>query len=180
MPIKIGANVVIRFRAIEESDLPQLRDWRNGDKLRSWAREYRLLNLVNQRDWFEHISRSCEVEMFGIEYLANSGFELVGVCGLCNINWVYRTAEPSIYVAPDLRDTNIAARALDLLRQKAFEELNLRRLWTEVYDFHPARIALHEGGGYVLEGRLRKHVFKLGKYRDSLVFGLLREDGGGE
>jgi len=161
----------VRLRAIEEGDLSQLRDWRNDDRLRSTAREYRLLNMVNQHDWLNYISRSREVEMFGIEVDG----ALVGVCGLCNINWAYRVAETSIYVAPNLQDQDHAAQALELLKRKAFEELNLRRLWTGVYELHPERAVLYEGAGFVLEGKLRKHVFKLGEYHDSWIYGLLRE-----
>lgn len=163
----------VRFRQLDVEDLPQLRDWRNDDRLRTTAREYRLLNMVNQDDWFDHISRSREVEMFGIELLANTGVELVGVCGLCYINWVYRIAEISIYVASDW-SRSIVEQALELLRQKAFEEFNLHRLWAEVYEFNKTNIALFEKCGYVLEGRLREHVFKLGKYHDSLIYGLLK------
>lgn len=161
----------MRLRAIEERDLSQVRDWRNDDRLRHTFREYRLLNMVNQCSWLDHISRSHEVEMFGIE---RNG-ALVGVCGLCNINWVNRTAETSIYVAPDLQYPEVAAKALYFLKQKAFEEFNLHRLWVEVYEFHTAKIALLQQGGYVLEGRLRKHSFKQGRYFDSLMYGLLRE-----
>ena len=158
----------IRLRAIEEGDLPQLRDWRNDDRLRSTAREYRLLNMVNQHDWLKNISRSREVEMFGIEV---DGL-LEGACGLCNINWVYRTAEVSIYATTE----EIATDALYLLRQKAFEEFDLRRLWAGVHEFHSAKIELYEEAGFVLEGKLREHVFKLGKYHDSLIYGLLKEE----
>lgn len=161
---------MIRLRAIEESDLPQLRDWRNDDRLRFTFREYRLLSLVNQKDWLDHISRSREVEMFGIEVDGT----LVGVCGLCYINWVYRTAEASIYVVPDLQLPTAAAEVLHLLRQKAFKEFNLHRLWAEAYEFDTVKIALLEQSGFVLEGRLREHVFQQGRYHDSLMYGLLR------
>lgn len=162
--------MIIRLRAIEEGDLPQLRDWRNDDRLRHGFREYRLLNMVNQHDWFDHISRSNKVEMFGIEV---DGL-LVGVCGLCNINWVSRVAEPSRYLAPAYE--SLMPEVIKLLRKKAFEEFNLRRLWTEVYSFRTERIALLEQQGYILEGRLRKHVFKQGQYHDSLIYGLLKEE----
>ena len=162
----------VRLRAIEESDLSQLRDWRNDDRLRCNVREHRLLNMINQRDWLEHISRSYEVEMFGIEM----GGVLVGVCGLCYIKWVNLTAEVAIGVPDDRPDQGIAIQALKLLRRKAFEEFNLHRLWVETYEFHEDKLRLFEDAGFQLEGRLRKHVFKLGKYRDSLVYGLLRED----
>jgi len=167
----------VRLRQLEEEDLAQLRDWRNDDRLRHGFREYRLLNMANQRDWFSHISRSREVEMFGIELEVISKIptrKLVGVCGLCNINWVNRAAEVSLYIVPER--PGVSELALELLRQKAFEEFGLRRLWAEVYDFRAVSIARLERCGYVLEGRMREHVFKQGKYHDSLIYGLLREE----
>lgn len=162
----------VRLRQIEEWDLEQLRDWRNDASLRPSCREYRLLNMLNQRDWFEFISRSHKVEMFGIEYLD----ELVGVCGLCNIDWVNRSAEVSFYIAPEYQDLGLAFVALVHLRRKAFEEFNLHRLWAEVYEFHTTKIALLEQRGYTLEGKLRAAVFKKGRYHDSLMYGLLKEE----
>ena len=158
----------VNLRQIEEWDLPQLRDWRNGSSLRPTFREYRLLNMVNQRDWFEHISRSPKVEMFGIEYQD----DLVGVCGLCSISWVNRSAEVSLYV----QGYAVAGRALELLAEKAFEEFNLHRLWAEVYEFDAVKIAALKQMGFILEGKLRAAVFKKGKYYDSLMYGLLKEE----
>lgn len=158
--------MTIRLRALEEWDLPQLRDWRNDDALRSACREYRLLNMVNQRDWFDYISRSHKVEMFGIEV----DEALAGVCGLCNIDWVNRSAEVSLYA----QDPDATHRALELLKEKAFDEFNLHRLWVEIYEFHTTKIALLEENGYTLEGKLRAAVFKKGRYYDSLIYGLLR------
>lgn len=171
----------MRLRAIEESDLPQLRDWRNSDWLRPFVREHRLLNMVNQRDWLDHISGSREVEMFGIEamFIANDvvrQWHLIGACGLCYIDWVNRTAEVSIYVAPGHQRQGIAQMALGLLRQKAFGEFNLHRLWAEIYSNNPASVGLFEKSGYSLEGRMHAHVFKQGRYYDSLIYGLLRRE----
>lgn len=162
----------VQLRAIEESDLSRIRDWRNDECLRSGFREYRLLNMVNQRDWLDHISRSREVEMFGIDFFGG----LVGVCGLCNINWVNRTAEISLFIAPAHQDKGYALQVLGLLRQKAFKELNLHRLWAETYSFHPAQIARLEKSGYVHEGILREHVFKRGRYHDSIIQGLVNDE----
>jgi len=154
------------LRAIEESDLPQLRDWRNSEEFRHTFREHRLLNMLNQRDWLTWVSRNPSVEMFGIQQEGS----LVGVCGLCSINWVFGTAEVSIYVATPI----IGLPALKQLQHKAFEEFNLHRLWAEVYEFDLAKIALFQQAGYTLEGTLRQHVYKLGKYHNCLMFGLLR------
>lgn len=157
--------MAVHLRAIEERALPLLRDWRNSEELRHTFREHRLLNMLNQQDWLARVSRDPSVEMFGIYQIDM----LVGVCGLCNINWVNRTAEVSILVKE-----KHARLVMKELHQKAFEEYNLHRLWAEVYEFDLAKIALLEKHGYAQEGRLREHVFKLGKYHDSLIYGLLR------
>lgn len=173
----------IKLAALEQTDLGQLRDWRNSDWLRPFVREYRLLSMNNQVDWFNHISSSDKVEMFGIEIeiinvlsvdSCTRSRELIGVCGLCNINWVNRTAEISLYIEPDKQGAGIGLQTLELLRQKAFEEFNLRRLWAEIFEFNTASIALFEKCGYEIEGNMREHIFKQGRYHNSLIYGLIR------
>lgn len=185
----------IRFRQIEREDLPQLRDWRNDDRLRRNFREYRLLSMWHQEGWYERINELQSTEMFIVEAdhrveqwsvmaLATEGAgpEMaiaripVGVCGLCYINWVDRTAEVSIYIAPEYQKQGLGKATLELLRQKAFGEFNLRRLWAEVYSFNEASLKLFDGAGYAREGVLRKHVWKLNGWHDSIIFGLIRED----
>ena len=157
------------LRVIEKEDLRKLRDWRNEPWLRLYVREYRLLTMVDQEKWFEYITTSREVAMFGV--MLNR--ELVGVCGLTNISWVNRTAEVSLYVIPEARKLGVGAAVLGKLKQVALEEYNLRRLWAEIYDFNEASIALFEAAGYVLEGTLQQHIFKRGSYHDSLMYGRL-------
>lgn len=161
----------LRLCQIEQEDLPQLRDWRNSPEIRLYTREYRLLNMENQQDWFEWVSKDRSTEMFGI--MADKW--LVGVCGLTNINWVNRTAEISIYVGnPSYQGVGIGFEVLELLKQKAFEEFNLNKLWAEVYSSNTASLELFKKAGYKVEGILKKHVFKQGDYIDSHLFGLWR------
>ena len=167
---KIRDERELRLRQIEERDLPRLRDWRNKDEIRECCREYRLLNMVNQREWFQYMSTNRGVEMFGIV----RGDSLIGVCGLCNINWVNRTAEVSLYIGPEeLRGQGLGERVLQMLETKAFREFNLHRLWAEVYEFNITSMTLFESCGYEKEGVLRQHIFAQGCYWDSIVYGLL-------
>ena len=156
------------LRALEPEDLSQLRDWRNSEELRPIFREHRLLNMINQHDWLEHVSRSYEVEMFGIVVEG-----LVGACGLCNIDWVNRTAEVSIYISTGPYGLELKLEVMDLLIDKAFEEFNLHRLWAEVYEFNTTNIELFEATGFKREGVLCEHVFKQGKYYNCLMYGFI-------
>ena len=160
----------VTLRALEESDLLHLRDWRNADWLRPYVREYRLLNMVNQLEWFKGISSSRDVAMFGILI---SG-DLSGVCGLTNINWVNRTAEISIYIIPKQRGRGAAVATMLELEKVAFEDYNLHRLWAEVYAFNVPGCSLFDVCGYDQEGRMVQHVFKNGQYHDSLLYGKVK------
>ena len=42
----------VKMRSLEIEDLPKLRDWRNSKSVRMATREYRLLNMINQKNWF--------------------------------------------------------------------------------------------------------------------------------
>ena len=166
----------ISYRQIERWDLKLLRDWRNLDEIRSRTREYRLLNMVNQEDWFESMSRNRSNEM----YLISLDFISVGVCGLCNIDWVNRNAEVSVYIGAEYaRRGGIGTAALKMLERKAFDEFNLHKLWAEIYSNNPISVALFEKCGYVEEGRLKEQVFKGGQYLDSVFFSLYRENANG-
>lgn len=163
----------VRLRQLEFEDLELLRDWRNSKRLMAYTREYRLLNMVNQQDWFERMSRDHNTEMFGIE----ADMWLVGACGLTSINWVSRTAEVSIYIGnPDYDEAGI--EVLELLKHKAFDEFNLQKIYAEIYSTNYFKQELFKSSGFELEGILKRHAFKQGVYVDSYMFGLWRRNDG--
>ena len=84
----------VNLRALEEKDLELLKKWRNDKKTRVHTREYRLLNMINQYEWFESIHKQNPPSsiMFGIQ---NQKSKLIGVCGLTYIDWKNRHAEIS-------------------------------------------------------------------------------------
>lgn len=163
----------VKLAQIERTYLLKMRDWRNNDELRSRTREYSLLNMENQVDWFEKVSRDRNNEMFAIH--CETGF--IGVCGLCNIDWVNNNAEVSIYIGSKVhRGKGLGTEVLRLLEEKAFDEFNLHKLYAEIYSNNPVSEALFKRAGYKLEGTLKDHVYKCGEYRDSLMYGLVRYD----
>jgi RimJ/RimL family protein N-acetyltransferase len=171
------------LRAIERADLEQLRAWRNAPELRRFFRERRELASEDQVAWFERVvrngSRSPDAIMFAIQSQATGA--LVGACGLCYIDWVDGTAEMSVYIGEGLAyvDDTLAPDACQILLRYAFDELDLHRLWVEVYAYDRRKVELLEAANFVQEGRLRRHRFHAGAHHDSLLFGLLRAERGG-
>jgi RimJ/RimL family protein N-acetyltransferase len=169
---------LVELRALERVDLPQLLEWRNAPTLRRFFRERHELGMDDQLAWFERVTgqrgRPRDTLMFAIERIVER--DLVGACGLCYIDWISATAELSVYIGAQLAyvDAALAPDACRTLIGHAFDELNLRRLWVEVFAFDRAKATLLETLGFVLEGTLREHRFHAGAYHDSLMYGLLR------
>jgi RimJ/RimL family protein N-acetyltransferase len=66
--------------------------------------------------------------------------------------------------------------ALSTLLTLLFDDLNLLRVNSFVPESSPPEMQAFERLGFILEGRLRDHVFRNGTYRDLLILALLRED----
>lgn len=164
------------LRAIEGEDLPILLSWRNKPHMRKFFREYREIGLDHQQQWYKKIVLGDDrVRMFAI---VNHNHELLGACGLCYINWVDRNADFSIYLGKEdmYIDDKFAIDASKIMIKYGFEELNLHRLWAEIYDFDEAKTKMFEALGFTLDGRHRETHWTNGKWCDSLFFSLLQSD----
>ena len=170
----------VQLRALERDDLPQLLAWRNTPQLRQFFRERHELGMDDQLAWFERLTRQRggprDTVMLAI--VRRDTHSLIGACGLCYIDWVSSTAELSIYIGAELAyiDATFAPDACRVLIGHAFDELDIRRLWTEVYDFDTAKRGLLLELGFQHEGTLREHRFHASARHNSLLFGLLRAE----
>ncbi len=60
-----------------------------------------------------------------------------------------------------------------LLLGVAFDDLDLHRVWGARSPLNTASARTMEAAGMVEEGTIREHVFKAGKWRDSVVHAIL-------
>lgn len=168
----------ILLRALEREDLPRLRDWRNLPEFRRNFREFRELNLLNQEQWFTRISASPNDFMFMIE--RSDDRTPIGVCGLVYVHWVIRSADVSLYIGEDQTYIDgpggYAEDAAKTLIRYAFDNLNLNKVWTELYSFDDRKVALFSRLGFARDGVLRDNAFEDGRYHDSFIYSLLRTD----
>lgn len=175
----ISGNDVL-LRALESDDLPLLQEWRNRPDYRRYFREYRDLNLENQRAWFQtSVVNDHRTLMFGI--IERSTKKLIGVCGLAYINWIHRHADLSLYIGIDniyidTHETGWAWQAMDVLLRYGFNELNLHKVWTEIYAFDEKKHELFHRYGLHQDGVLRDNYFYDGVYQDSHLFSILAEE----
>jgi RimJ/RimL family protein N-acetyltransferase len=166
---------IIKLRALEESDLSKLKDLRNNFKTRIHTREFRLLNMINQVNWFESLFLENPPKniMFGI---LNNKNNLIGICGLTYIDWKNRNAEISIIVDESKQKfEKEALEAIQIMSSYGFDELGLHRIWAEVFELAPERIKLFEKMNFKKEGNLRDKLWRNKKWYDSLIFAKLAD-----
>lgn len=131
-------------------------------------------SVEEQRAW---LSRLPEDEInFIIE--TRQGVPL-GTLALVAIDMQNLRAEPRRFLIGEkqlARGLPVAAEAVLLLYELAFEKLGLRRVSGTMAGNNPRMYNWHKHIGMVEEGRLRQHYFVEGKAFDAIYFGLLREE----
>lgn len=167
----------VYLKSIESEDLNQLMEWRNSPYLRRYFREYREINLAMQQNWYNKIIEDKNSLMFSI--FESGTDKLIGCCGLCYINWVHRYAELSIYIGVDniyIDESGSAKETCRLLFNYGFNELNLHKIWSEIYEFDLKKKELYESLGFSQDGVLRDNYFHEGKWWHSIVLSLLSSE----
>ena len=162
----------VELRQIEESDLAKLRDWANSPYIRAYTREYRPLNMLNQKKWFESLFTDQSNIMFAIE--KKDSREIIGCCGLTYINWKEGHGEVSIYIGEEKwQEKGYASDALQLLLKYGFGEMRLHHIYATIYEYNERSIKFFEKNRFTLEGKHREARFWDGKFHDELAYGIL-------
>lgn len=161
---------------IDNSHLEILRTWRNEHDIWKNCRQHDLISEVHQQRWFERINAPDSTEKMYSINISDDGYKkLVGVCGLTSINRTNQSAEFSLYIAPHYQNSGYGPIALHELVNHGFKNLNLNRIWGEVFAGNPAlNVFLLEG--FIAEGCLRQSYFRDGKFIDSYIISALRSE----
>lgn len=166
------------LRAVEKEDLEILRDWRNNQSFRKHFREVRELSLYNQEKWIEAVNNRSGDFMFVIVDLKTN--EAIGACGLLYTNWINRATDFSFYIGKDGAYIDKKGYALDAahtLINYGFNNLNLNKIWMELYEFDEQKLNFFKNQfNFKVDGKLRQNCFENGRYWDSYIISLLASE----
>ncbi|MBV6644242.1 MAG: GNAT family N-acetyltransferase [Cyclobacteriaceae bacterium] len=166
---------------ISEIDMEPIRKWRNAQ-----IEVLRQPSEITQEEQSRYFNRVV-MPLFDQEkpnQLLFSFFKqdaLIGYGGVVHLSWIDRRAEMS-FLVDDARASDQSTYQQDfthfitLIKQLCFEEMNFNKLFTETYDFRTFHISILEEAGFVLEGRMRKHIKMAETFRDSLLHSVLKEE----
>ena len=137
------------------------------------------LQLVNQNITLHSEKEAIERLMKGHNYaiVSNDLNELIGNCGLMNIDQLNRTAETGIFIGDkQYWNKGYGTEALNLLIDYGFRFLNLRNIMLNVYSFNERAVACYRKCGFMEIGRRRKALIRDLEVHDIIFMDILAED----
>lgn len=167
--------------SLRKQDISMIKEWRNAQL--EVLRQKNLLTDQDQENYYNNVIFPTYQQRFPHQILFSilQNNLCIGYGGLVHISWEDKRAEIS-FLADNIRASNLDIYQKDfknfltIIKQIAFDELEMNRLFLETYDIRKNHIRIIENSGFVLEGRLKEHVIIDGKKVDSLIHGMVKDE----
>jgi RimJ/RimL family protein N-acetyltransferase len=172
-PFLVGEKVYLR--GVELADAAAVQSWFNRPEVRRGTRQYLPRNLRSHEERIERMTTDDSTILTAV--VLREDDRLVGLCGLHEIDARNHHAEMGLVIGdPADWGRGLGADAARLMVGYGFDTVNLNRIWLEVYEDNPAARRIYERLGFKLEGTLRQHGFRDGRWWDIHYMGLLAHE----
>jgi RimJ/RimL family protein N-acetyltransferase len=172
-PYLIGNKIYLR--ALEPADVPLLVTWFNDGDITRYLARYRPMTVGQELAFLKQLDENDKDCALGM--VLRETDQLIGTAGLMNLDVRHRHTAFGISIGDKtMWNKGYGTETTRLLLRHAFHTLNLNRVWLRVYEFNAGAIRCYEKGGFRVEGRLRQDFFGEGRYWDTIVMGILRDE----
>lgn len=164
----------VKLCALNESDSSKILEWINNPELKKMIGTVFPISNLEHKIWFEKkITNNNYERIFGIKEFR--GESLIGIIGLKNIDYVNSNAELYIYLGEEeSKGRGLGKDAITTLIKFAFEEMNLHRLYLEVFSYNLPAQSSYKKSGFKVEGILKESLYREGKYHDKVIMGIIK------
>ena len=168
----------LELRMLEERHAPQLFAVIDGERdyLRTWLAWVDATETVEDTTTF--IKSALELFATNAAFAAAiwNQSEIAGVIGLHKIDWLNRKVEIGYWLASGFQGKGIMTAACRAMISHAFGELDLHRVSIECAVGNEKSCAIPRRLGFTAEGTRREAQLLSGRYHDTLVFSMLKQD----
>lgn len=163
---------LVTIRKLRESDAENLAKYGNNKKIWDNMRDYfpNPYSLEDGKNFVNLISSKEPITTFALAY----DDQLVGIIGYNLQTDIYsHSAEIGYWLAEPFWGKGITTKALKLTIDHAFNVMDIKRLYTSVFEHNIGSIKVLEKVDFHFEGKGVKAVVKNGIYYDDLRYSLL-------
>jgi len=171
----VGSHVYLRHPTLTDVEGPW-HEWLSDEETTRWlGLRYWPNSVEQQREFYDSCKPNDDRLVLSIVDIASERH--IGVCNLSGINWVHRYCDMAIVIGDrDYRKGPHLLEAVSLLLRTAFMRLNLRVVKSSFAASNEASGALHSVFRFQEVGRLKQLFWDHGRYVDSVIMMLRRED----
>jgi RimJ/RimL family protein N-acetyltransferase len=173
-PFLIGNAVYLR--ALEREDAQVMLPWFNDPEITRTLLRHRPINRGAEEAFIDGAGREPDDIVLGV--VLKHDDRLVGVTGLRQFDHKNRHASFGITLDKVEWNKGYGTETTHLIVAYGFETLNLNRIWLHVVANNARGIRTYEKVGFQKEGVLRQDDYREGRYWDTVVMAILREEWG--
>ena len=168
-----GEHVILR--AFERDDADRCYRWMNDPNIVRTLKTRYPIAFQNEAEWLDKAMHPAQSERhFAVE--RKDDRQHIGNASIHDIEWVSRTAAFGLFIGePSAWNRGFGSDAIRTLVRFAFEEMNLRKLRIDVFEYNERAKHVLEAQGFVQEGRLRQEFYREGSYHDIVILSVFRE-----
>ena len=166
-----GKRIILR-PINKETDLEKCVIWTNDPEVTNFLSLVYPVDKIAEGEWFDKLSKDKNNVILAIETLDG---KFIGTMGLHGINWINRTATTGALIGEKKYwGKGYGTEAKMLVLNYAFNQLNLRRIKSEVIAYNKRSLNYSLHCGYEIEGRKKQEIYKNGRYWDLIQLGLFK------
>lgn len=171
---KIESEVIV-LKQITFDDLDMLRQWRNKEEIRKNFFNQHIISPEEHLNWFK---KYCEKDD-DITYIIQTREGVpIGCIALYNIDFKNEQAEIGrIFIGDEnYLGKGLAQKAIALLIEKVFKDVDLKRISLEVFEDNTRAIRVYEKVGFKTEGIKRQCVKINNERKDVRIMSILKNE----
>ena len=164
----------VRIRELIDSDLVKLSEYADNEKVSIYLRDAfpKPYTLKDAENFKKMIDSQNPKTFFAIEFQG----EYVGNISLSVGDDVYRkSAEIGYFIGEPFWNKGIATKAVSLITNWGFENLDIVRIHTGIFEFNKSSQRVLEKCGYSKEAVLKKSVCKNSEIYDEIRYAKIKE-----
>ncbi|MCI8372233.1 MAG: GNAT family N-acetyltransferase [Lachnospiraceae bacterium] len=168
---------MVRLRKLQEKDAWGMLEWmQDADIMKGFRFQGKNKTIEDICAFIRDAKREFD-EKKSLHYaIVEEQDEYLGTISLKNIDYSSRNAEYAISLRKKSQGKGIAMCATHEILKKAFVELNLHRVYLNVFSDNLAAIRLYEKSGFVLEGQFREHISINNEFKSLKWYGILKDE----
>jgi RimJ/RimL family protein N-acetyltransferase len=167
---------LVNLRAIERKDLDEIMKWVNDQEVTKYLAAFLYpVSREEEEKFLERAMSSNDAEKNLVIETKEGVY--IGQISLHKIDWKNSNAELGIIIGnKEYWSKGYGTEAIKILLHHAFNQMNLYKIYLQVFEFNQRGIRCYEKCGFKKEGKLRKNYFYQAKYYDVILMGILKDE----